>query len=70
MIFLKLQTILKDIVDNGMGKVVDHGLYSRVGLRVDTRNGQWVRCLGSLVDKIVQEHTGENGTPFETADIH
>ena len=55
----------KDIVDNGMGKVVDHDCIQRARLRVDTRKWAMGKMSRKFGDKIVQEHTGENGTPLK-----
>lgn len=52
----------KDTVDTGMGKVVDHEVIQRARLRVDTRKWAMGKMSRKFNDKVIQEHTGANGT--------
>jgi hypothetical protein len=51
----------KDMVDTGIGKVVDHEVIQRARLRVDTRKWAMGKMSRKFNDKIIQEHTGANG---------
>lgn len=54
----------KDVVDTGLGKVVDHEVIARSRLRVDTRKWAMGKMSRKFNDKIIQEVTGANGDPI------